>query len=91
MEDKASDMRRTSIDASVASYSDPIVITVDNDGQTNLSDFAKWDIIAEYEQSGVTNMNYLTYAEAQCRVITSGLWQAFISPAAVMKFMTPAY
>jgi hypothetical protein len=62
MEEEASSIRRTDIVASVASYGTPVVMWIANNGQTDLSDFNSWDIIAEYEQSGTHNVTYLTRA-----------------------------
>lgn len=61
MEEQAADIRRTDIDASISAYSSPIVVSVTNNGQTDLSQFTSWDIIAEYTQSGTSYVTYLTY------------------------------
>lgn len=63
METQSIEIMRTSIVAQPSSNYNggPISITVQNDGQTNLSDFAEWDVIVQYESGGVS---YLTYSES---------------------------
>ena len=60
MEQRSELLRRTSIEVTpVASYNGGIVrFSVANKGQTNLSNFEQWDIIAEY-QGGTSN--YIDY------------------------------
>jgi hypothetical protein len=60
MEAQSGEVIRTNIIALPPSiYSGGAIdLTVKNDGQTNLSDFAKWDVIAQY-QTG--EFSYLTY------------------------------
>jgi hypothetical protein len=40
---------------------DNINLAVTNEGQTDLAEFAMWDIIAEYEHSGTSYLTYLEY------------------------------
>lgn len=63
MEKQAADIRRTEIDAidNADVGNDDIYITVVNDGQTNLAQFPKWDVIAQYESSGTDYTTYLEY------------------------------
>lgn len=63
MEEQAADIRRTEIDAidNDDVGDDDIYITVVNDGHTNLAQFPKWDVIAQYESSGTDYTTYLEY------------------------------
>jgi archaellum component FlaG (FlaF/FlaG flagellin family) len=63
MEEQAADIRRTEIDAidNVDVGDDDIYVTVVNDGQTDLVQFPKWDVIAQYESSGTDYSTYLEY------------------------------
>ena len=63
MEEQAADIRRTEIDAidNADVGDDDIDVTVVNDGQTNLAQFPKWDVIAQYESSGTDYSTYLEY------------------------------
>lgn len=63
MEEQAADIRRTEIDAidNADVGNDDIYVTVVNDGQTNLAQFPKWDVIAQYESSGTDYTTYLEY------------------------------
>jgi hypothetical protein len=36
----------------------PIDLTVKNDGQTNLNDFSKWDVIVQYQTGSTTYLNF---------------------------------
>lgn len=61
-EEQAANIRRTEI-SSTGSYGGGfLTIWVTNDGQTNLQDFSKWDVIAQWTNSGTEYMNYLTHA-----------------------------
>jgi hypothetical protein len=55
METKSGNISRTDIAAVPPSNYDggAIEVTVKNDGQTNLSDYDKWDVIVQYESGGV--------------------------------------
>ena len=63
MEMQAEDVRRTEID--VLDNNDvgdgDIYITVENEGQTNLAQFSKWDVIAMYQDGGTDYSTYLEY------------------------------
>ena len=62
MEEQAADIRRTEISAVPPTNYEggDIYLTVNNEGQTNLAQFSKWDIIVQYE-NGMTNyINYTT-------------------------------
>jgi len=64
MEEQAADIRRTEIDAIdniVDVGDDDIDVTVVNDGHTDLVQFPKWDVIAQYESSGTDYTTYLEY------------------------------
>jgi len=64
MGEQSADIRRTEIDAIdniVDVGDDDIDVTVVNDGQTNLAQFPKWDVIARYENSGTDYSTYLEY------------------------------
>jgi hypothetical protein len=60
MERSVEETRRTSIAITppVDYYGGNITLSVANDGQINLDDFSRWDIIAEYPNG---NAQYLTY------------------------------
>jgi hypothetical protein len=60
MEEQSAEIRRTDISADIPYYSSTLHMWVQNDGQTNLAHFEKWDIIAEYEASGTKYLVYLT-------------------------------
>jgi hypothetical protein len=60
MEVEAAEFRRTEINTIINNYSDPIRMWVENNGQTNIGDFDKWDIIAQYSVSGIDYSTYLT-------------------------------
>jgi len=50
MEEQAGSIRRTEIAVVSGNYTGgDIYLTVNNEGQTNLAEFAKWDVIAQYE------------------------------------------
>jgi hypothetical protein len=63
MEEEAGNIRRTEIDARDNNNTGggDFYITVDNDGQTNLSQFSKWDVIVQYR--GSDDNYYLKYLE----------------------------
>jgi len=63
MEEQAADIRRTEINAvdNDNTGGGDFYITVENEGQTNLSRFAKWDVIAQYERGGTDYLTYLEY------------------------------
>ena len=60
MDAQSSDINRTDIIAlPPRHYTGGVIdLTVKNDGQTNLNDFSKWDVIVQYQDGGVA---YLTY------------------------------
>ena len=60
METQSANINRTDIAATAPTHyaGGAIDLTVKNDGQTNLSDFPKWDVIVQYQSGNVT---YLTF------------------------------
>jgi hypothetical protein len=61
MNTEFNNIRTTSISAETDNYyGGPIEIRVINNGQSNLYDFSKWDVIAQYEDGTAT---YLAYTE----------------------------
>jgi hypothetical protein len=60
METQSANISRTDIAAIAPAHYNggAIDLTVKNDGQTNLSDFARWDVIVQYQSGNVT---YLTF------------------------------
>ena len=60
MEQRAEEIRRTSISLTPPEgYSGGnIDLMVDNDGQTNLSDFSHWDVMVEYQTGTIQYLNY---------------------------------
>ena len=63
MEEQAADIRRTEINAvdNADTGGEDFYITVVNEGQTNLAQFTKWDVIAQYERDGTVYLTYLEY------------------------------
>ena len=63
MENQAADIRLTEIDAvdNMDVGDADILLTVENDGQTNLAQFPKWDLIAYYDNGGADYLTYLEY------------------------------
>jgi hypothetical protein len=55
-------IRTTSITAATDEnyYGGPITVRVTNAGQANLTDFTKWDVIAQYEDGTATYLTYCT-------------------------------
>ena len=60
-EEQASNIRRTDISANGGFSGGYLEIWVTNNGQTNLKDFSKWDIIAQWTSGGTEYISYLTY------------------------------
>ena len=61
-ETQDSTIRRTDI-AATGSYANGLItVWVNNTGQVNLEDFAKWDVIAEWTGDGTSHLDYLSYA-----------------------------
>jgi hypothetical protein len=62
MEAKASSIRNTHIVAVSSNYTgDNIVLTIENQGATDLGDFPSWDVIAAYEDGTTEYMVYTGY------------------------------
>jgi archaellum component FlaG (FlaF/FlaG flagellin family) len=64
MEDQAADIRRTEIDAidNIDDVGDDdIDVTVVNEGHTDLAQFPRWDVIAQYQNGGAEYSTYLEY------------------------------
>ncbi|MGB8828717.1 MAG: hypothetical protein WCC72_04755, partial [Dehalococcoidales bacterium] len=63
MEAQSSELVRTNIIAvPPASYAGGVLeLTVKNDGQTNIADFAQWDVIVQYQNG---DFSYLAYSPA---------------------------
>lgn len=63
MEQQASGIRRTEITAiAPVNYAGGLInLTIRNDGQTNLDDFPRWDIIAQRENG---NGSYIVYTDS---------------------------
>ena len=63
MEEQAGNIRRTEIEAldNTDSTGGDFYITVENDGETGLSQFSQWDVIVQYR--GSDGNDYLTYLE----------------------------
>ncbi len=62
MEQQAGNIRRTEINAASPSYQAATFdLWVTNDGHTNLVEFPKWDIIAQYQSGGIDYQAYIDY------------------------------
>ena len=72
---QSSDINRTDIVAlPPPNYTGGAInLTVENEGQTNLSDFSKWDVIVQYQTGNVSLFSIYNY-----RGTVDSLWYLFI-------------
>jgi hypothetical protein len=85
MQEKSHNLQKTEIvSIPPQSYSGAIIeITVRNEGQVNLSDFAHWDVIVEDPESGARYLTYSPdYPPANNQWANQGIYMSEIVPEA---------